>query len=90
MILPHRVPLAGAIGALVSVGMLIAAAEPQPSSTSSFPVAMRVDAGSVRATRAGRSARGDAGPATIDVADSRATVRFTLPRQAVSLLVIEW
>jgi xylan 1,4-beta-xylosidase len=30
------------------------------------------------------------GPATIDVADSRATVRLVLPRQAVSLLVIEW
>ena len=30
------------------------------------------------------------GPATIDVADSRATLRFTLPRQAVSLLVVEW
>ncbi len=30
------------------------------------------------------------GPAAIDVADSRAAVRFALPRQAVSLLVIEW
>ena len=30
------------------------------------------------------------GPATIDVADSRAMLRFTLPRQAVSLLVVEW
>ncbi len=30
------------------------------------------------------------GPATIDVADARATLRFALPRQAVSLLVVEW
>ena len=30
------------------------------------------------------------GPATVDVANARATVQFTLPRQAVSLLVIEW
>ncbi len=46
MILPHRVPLAGAIGALSLVGVLIGAAEPQPPSTSSvaFPVTMRVDA----------------------------------------------
>lgn len=44
MILPPRVPLAGAIGALVSVGVFIGMAGPQPSSTSSFPVAMRVDA----------------------------------------------
>ncbi|MPY89984.1 MAG: beta-xylosidase [Luteitalea sp.] len=29
-------------------------------------------------------------PSTIDVAQSRATVRFTLPRQAVSLVVVEW
>ena len=30
------------------------------------------------------------GPASVDVADGRATMRFTLPRQAVSLLVLEW
>lgn len=30
------------------------------------------------------------GPGTIEVEDSRATLRFGLPRQAVSLLVIEW
>jgi xylan 1,4-beta-xylosidase len=29
-------------------------------------------------------------PSTLDVAAARATVRFPLPRQAVSLLVIEW
>jgi xylan 1,4-beta-xylosidase len=29
-------------------------------------------------------------PAGVDVADGRATLRFTLPRQAVSLLVVEW
>jgi xylan 1,4-beta-xylosidase len=29
-------------------------------------------------------------PATLDVAQSRATIHFTLPRQAVSLFVIEW
>ena len=45
MILPHRVPFAGAIGVLVSVGVLIGAAGPQPSPTASFPVAIRVDAG---------------------------------------------
>ena len=30
------------------------------------------------------------GPANVDVADGRATIRFTLPRQGVSLLVVEW
>ena len=44
MILPGRIPLFGAIGVLVSVGVLIGAAERQPSSASSFLVAMRVDA----------------------------------------------
>jgi xylan 1,4-beta-xylosidase len=31
-----------------------------------------------------------AGPASVEVADGRATVPFTLPRQGVSLVVIEW
>lgn len=31
-----------------------------------------------------------AGPSGVDVADGRATVRFTLPRQGVSLVVLEW
>ena len=31
-----------------------------------------------------------AGPSTVDVADDRATIVFTLPRQAVSLVVLEW
>lgn len=39
--------------------------------------------------QASRLARLD-GPSTVDVAESHAVVRFTLPRQAVSLLVIEW
>jgi xylan 1,4-beta-xylosidase len=30
------------------------------------------------------------GPSPVDVADRRATIAFTLPRQAVSLLVVEW
>jgi xylan 1,4-beta-xylosidase len=30
------------------------------------------------------------GPANVDVADGRATIRFSLPRQGVSLLVLEW
>ena len=30
------------------------------------------------------------GPSRVDVADGRATLAFTLPRQAVSLLVVEW
>jgi xylan 1,4-beta-xylosidase len=30
------------------------------------------------------------GPANVDVADGRAAIRFTLPRQGVSLLVVEW
>ncbi len=31
-----------------------------------------------------------AGPASVEVADGRATIPFTLPRQGVSLLVLEW
>ena len=45
MILPHREPVAAAIGAIVCVGVLLCAAEPQPSPTAAFPVTMRVDAG---------------------------------------------
>ena len=30
------------------------------------------------------------GPSAVDVADRRATIAFTLPRQAVSLFVVEW
>jgi xylan 1,4-beta-xylosidase len=30
------------------------------------------------------------GPAGVDVADGRAMIRFTLPRQGVSLIVLEW
>jgi xylan 1,4-beta-xylosidase len=30
------------------------------------------------------------GPSGVDVADGRATIRFTLPRQGVSLIVLEW
>jgi xylan 1,4-beta-xylosidase len=30
------------------------------------------------------------GPSAVDVGDRRATIAFTLPRQAVSLLVVEW
>ena len=32
----------------------------------------------------------DGAPATLDVADGRASLQMTLPRQAVSLIVIEW
>jgi xylan 1,4-beta-xylosidase len=31
-----------------------------------------------------------AGPSSVTVADGRATLPFTLPRQGVSLLVLEW
>ena len=44
MILPPRMPLAGIIGVLVSVAMLVGVAEPQLSPAPPFPVAMRVDA----------------------------------------------
>lgn len=30
------------------------------------------------------------GPSTVDIVDGHATISFTLPRQAVSLLVVEW
>ena len=30
------------------------------------------------------------GPASVDVTDGRTTIRFALPRQGVSLLVLEW
>ena len=30
------------------------------------------------------------GPSSVDVADGRAKVGFMLPRQAVSLIVVEW
>ena len=30
------------------------------------------------------------GPASVELADGRATIPFTLPRQGVSLLVLEW
>jgi xylan 1,4-beta-xylosidase len=30
------------------------------------------------------------GPSSVDVANGRATIPFTLPRQGVSLLVVEW
>jgi hypothetical protein len=39
--------------------------------------------------QAGQLARLD-GPATVDCANGAATLKFTLPRQAVSLLVLEW
>ena len=44
MILPPRMPLAGIIGVLVSVAMLVGVAEPQLPPAPPFPVAMRVDA----------------------------------------------
>ena len=31
-----------------------------------------------------------AGPSRIDVVDGRASLAFTLPRQAVSLVLVEW
>jgi xylan 1,4-beta-xylosidase len=41
--------------------------------------------------KAGQLAAADGGPgATLDIADARGTLKFTLPRQAVSLFVIEW
>ena len=30
------------------------------------------------------------GPSGLDVADGHAMIRFTLPRQGVSLIVLEW
>ena len=30
------------------------------------------------------------GPLAVDIADGRATIRFTLPRQGVSLIVLAW
>jgi len=44
MILPHRISLAGALGALASVAVLGGAAEPHSSPATTFPVAIRVDA----------------------------------------------
>jgi len=43
-----------------------------------------------RLLRAGRLAKLDDAPATVHVADGNATLAFTLPRQAVSLVVLEW
>ena len=44
--------------------------------------------GSSRRRASWRRSKGS--PATIDVTDGRATLPIALPRQAVSLVVVEW